>query len=243
MVFELLENFDYIEQKSYSILLNRIAEYIIDDSGFQDTKTQILSLTFEDDADSSQKVLDQIKVPLAKKGWSNFKTVNRLGYSRKNVDKGYSEIIIVDEFIGTGRTLKGRIDYLRKNIEKPFNLKCCFIAGMETAIQNVITECDVEIYCPFPLKKGISEAFTGDDIEKRKNDMERLEKLLCEKINKKSLTDYSFGYGLAEALYSSEGCDGNTPNSVFPIFWWPKDNKNVKRETILFRYEPGLSVE
>ena len=65
-----------------------------------------------------------------------------------------------------------------------------------------------------------------------------MESKLAKIIQEKKLEDYSFGYGKAEALYSLE--NGNTPNSVFPVFWWLKDEKGNERKTILTRYEKGF---
>ena len=67
-----------------------------------------------------------------------------------------------------------------------------------------------------------------------------LELKLAQWINDKELYKYSFGYGNAEALYTMEGCSGNTPNSVFPVFWWLFDLKEKKRSTLLTRYETGF---
>ena len=61
--------------------------------------------------------------------------------------------------------------------------------------------------------------------------MDELEDNLSQNYNGKELPKY--GYGKVESLYARE--DGNTPNSVFPIFWWPfYKNQNV-RVTLLTR--------
>jgi len=70
--------------------------------------------------------------------------------------------------------------------------------------------------------------------------MLNMELRLAQTINNKNLYDYTFGHGGCEALYTSELCLGNTPNSVFPIFWWKKDIKHKKRNTLLTRYEKGF---
>jgi len=239
LVFSLLDRFSYLDNETLKFLLNEISDFIINKSGFTEETTQLLSLTYDDNADSSQKVLDYLKHPIYKNGWRNTKTVNMFGKSISNFNKGKNEIIIVDEFIGSGITLRGRINYLKKNIGGDYKLKCCFIAGIKSTIDDLIEE-GVDIFCPLQLDKGISDFYKGKDLRAAEDTMLNLELKLAQTINKKEIFDYSFGYGGAEALYTMEGCNGNTPNSVFPIFWWLKDINSKERSTILTRVEDGF---
>ena len=84
LVFSLLERFSYLESETLNMLLNDIADYIVNKSGFKQETTQILSMTYDDEADSGQKVLDEIKHPIFKKGWRSIKTVNAFGKAIKN---------------------------------------------------------------------------------------------------------------------------------------------------------------
>ena len=239
LIFSLLERFHYLQNERLSLLLNKIADFIISSSGFDVDTTQILSITYDDEADSSRKVLDMMKVPLFQKGWKKLKTVNHYRSSIKNHKNGRNQIILIDEFIGTGKTIRNRIKQLRNDINGYFELKCCFLAGIKSAIDNLQNE-GIEIFCPLQLKKGISEFYCNEVLTKTTNEMLSLESKLASKINEKELIDYSFGYGHAEALYSLEGCCGNTPNSVFPIFWWLHDNNEQCRNTLLTRFEIGF---
>lgn len=239
LIFSLLERFHYLENYYLQYLLNEIATYIISVSGFDIDKTQILSITYDDEADSSQRVLDMLKIPLFQKGWRGVKTVNHYSSCVKNFKKGKSQILIVDEFVGSGKTLRVRIKQLKNDIKNGFELKCCFIAGIKSAIESLQDE-GVDIFCPLQLEKGISDFYIDESLIKAKKEMLNIESKLATKINENILVDYSFGYGRAEALYSMEGCNGNTPNSVFPIFWWLKDYKNNDRRTLLTRCEIGF---
>lgn len=239
LVFSLLERFINLDNDTLNLLLNEVSDYIINKTGFTESSTQLLSLTYDDEADSGQKILDNIKHPIFKKGWRQIKTVNMFGKSIPNYNKGKTEIIIIDEFIGSGKTLRGRINYLKKNIPGEFKLKCCFIAGIRDTIDILIEE-GIDIFCPLQLDKGISEHYEGDKLKDAENLMIDLELKLAQFINEKDLFNYSFGYGGAEALYTMEGCNGNTPNSVFPIFWWLKNKENIERNTILTRFEIGF---
>ncbi len=239
LLVNLLENFNFLNGEELSGYLNSIAEYIIKESKFTEAETQIAAITFDDEADSSQKILDQIKMPLFRKGWSNIKTVNRYGAIKKNYDRGYKQIILIDEFIGSGQTLLNRIKQLKNDIKEDFEIKICFIAGMDYAIK-LIEEAGYEIFCPLKLPKGIRERFIDKSLDEAINSMIEIEETLAPNINEHALTTYSFGYNTAEALYSLEGCQGNTPNSVFPIFWWPRHKNGKERNTLLTRFQKGL---
>lgn len=236
LIFSLLDRFHYLKEDTVHLLLGQLADYIAN-CGFEKERTQLVACTYDEEADSGQKILDMVKVPLFERGWRNIKTINVIGKAVKPLLNGKNQIIIVDEFIGTGRSLRTRIDWLRKSVNDPIEIKCCFMAGMKTAIDSLLAD-SIDVFCPLQLDKGISEFFEGEKLNLAIKDMLGLEAKLAQEIKEKKLSDYSFGHGQAEALYSLD--NGNTPNSVFPIFWWIKDYKSNERQTILTRFEIGF---
>ena len=239
LLYFLLEKFKYLEVGDLRSILNDISDYIISESKFEESTTQILSITYDDNPDSSQKILDMLKVPLFQKGWKSVKKVNHYSKAMQNYKKGKTNILVIDEFIGSGITLKGRLKQLKNDINGEFNIKFCFVAGIKETIQHLKSE-GLEIYTPLLISKGISSNFKDIKLNDAINTMQNLESKLAKRINNKNLDNYSFGYGEAEALYTMEGCLGNTPNSVFPIFWWSKDANNNNRKTLLTRAEEGF---
>jgi len=239
LIFALLERFHYLQPETYNFLLNEMSEYIVDHSGFSQDSTQLLSLTFDDETDSSQKILYEVRSYVNKRGWTKLKTVNLFKESITNFQKGKTQILIVDEFVGSGKTLRGRIRFLRKHIPGKFEVKCCFVAGIKEEIEKLNEE-GISVFCPMALEKGVSGFYKGEELTQAENLMLNLELRLAQNINKKDLYTYSFGYGGAEAIYSLEGCNGNTPNSVFPIFWWLEDIQKKIRRTLLTRIETGF---
>lgn len=236
LVFSLLDRFHYLKEDMIHLFLEQMVDYIIN-CGFEKERIQLVACSYDEEADSGQKILDMIKVPLYERGWRSVKTVNLVGKAIKALSNGRNQIIIIDEFLGTGRSLRTRVEWLNKNANQPIEIKCCFMAGMKKAIEALGAD-SIEIFCPLQLEKGISEYFEGDKLTHAINDMFSLESKLAQKIQEKKLEEYSFGYGKAEALYSLE--NGNTPNSVFPVFWWIKDKKGNERKPILTRYEKGF---
>ena len=239
LIIDLLGEFRYLDQKILNSYLNFLSEHITDDSGFQENKTIIASITADNSADSSQKVLDYIKVPLFKMGWSSVMTVNKFNDIPKYILKGKTQIILIDEFIGSGKTILHRLRSTRGWPKREFEIKFCFLAGMEYAIKKIEDE-GYEVYCPLQLKKGISERYGDSERVRTVEKMKELENKLAQQINTHNLNTYSLGYNNTQALYSLESCLGNTPNSVFPIFWWPKYYNDKPRETLLTRVENGL---
>lgn len=239
LIFSLLERFEYLDDFKLNYIYNEISDYIISGSGFHENTTQFLSMTMDEEADSSQKVLDNIKHYIFKKGWRNITTVNNFNKYIRHYQKGKTQILLIDEFIGSGKTLLGRIDRIRREIKGEYELKCCFIAGMKDVVEKLNNE-GIDVFCALELDRGISNYYEGEELVEAKKNMQELESKLAQKINLKELKNFSFGYGEAEALYSMEGCSGNTPNSVFPVFWWLEDFNGTKRNTLLIRYETGF---
>lgn len=239
LIFSLLEKFTNLDDTILNLYLQEISNHIINDSGFIESTSQIVAMTFNEEADSGQKTLDQIKIPLFKNGWKNLKTVNTIGKCTKQYKEGKTQIIIIDEFIGSGKTVKTQVAWIKKNVSGPVEILCCFIAGIKESIELLTSE-GINIFCPLQLDKGISGHYKDEALIDAKQIMFFLESKLAATINGKNLSDYTFGYGEAEALLSMQGCNGNTPNSVFPIFWWLQDENYKERHTLLTRYEIGF---
>ena len=239
LVFSLLERFHYLQEDYLRYLLNELSHYIIYESGFKPETIQILSFTCDETADSSQKLLDMIKVPLFQGGWRNPSIVNNFNLCETHFKKGKTQVLMMDEFIGSGKTLHNRFRQLKDILKGDFEIKFCFIAGIRKTIESIQAE-GIYVFCPLQLDKGISDFYKDDTLSKMIAEMVYLESKLSPKINTKDLSTYSFGYGNAEALYSLEGCNGNTPNSTFPLFWWLKDKQENDRITILTRVEEGF---
>lgn len=239
LLFDLLEDFRYIDHNVLNIYLEHIADYIINESGFDIKNTQIVGMVMDSNPDSSQWILQLLKPILTKKGWNNVKITPEFHRAVRKLNRdGLTNLILIDEFIGTGQSVKGRLNYLKDQAKSEYVIKAIFLAGMEEGISNVESRFS-DFKCFIPLKKGISDKYNGSNKDIALELMLELESLLLPEINNKKLDDYSMGFGKAEALYSSYG---NAPNSLFPFFWWPYDRKNSFRNPILIRNEEGLGL-
>ncbi len=239
LLFELLEEFSFINDALFKIYLNLIADYIINDSGFEIDRTQIVGMTMDSTPDSSQWILQQLKPILTRRGWNNVKITTNFTRGVRSLNKeGKNQLILIDEFIGSGQSVQGRVDYLVREARIDYEIKACFIAGMEKGIDS-IKDNFADFKCFLPLKKGISDKYEGKELISELKNMSEIEAELMQQINEKKLSKYHLGYNQTESLYSSFG---NTPNSVFPVFWWPYDKKKRSRNTLLTRNEEGLGL-
>ncbi len=239
LLFELLEEFSFINDALFKTYLNLIADYIINDSGFEIDRTQIVGMAMDSTPDSSQWILQQLKPILTRRGWNNVKIVANFTRGVRSLNKeGKNQIILIDEFVGSGQSVQGRIDYIKRESKVEFEIKACFIAGMEEGIDKIKSNF-ADFTCFLPLKKGISDKYVGEELITELRNMSELEAELMQQVNDKKLSKYHLGYNQTESLYSSFG---NAPNSVFPIFWWPYDKKEIFRNTLLTRNEEGLGL-
>ncbi|QHL85974.1 hypothetical protein GU926_00350 [Nibribacter ruber] len=239
LVFELLNEFIYVDLELLEIYLENIAEYIVNSSGFTLERTIITALAWEGDPDSSQMIIQLLRPWMTRKGWNNVAFASNVPKGMKLLNKyGYDQVILVDEFLGTGRTAEIRIEYLRQGAVRDLEIKACFVAGMKFGLCKISKLYD-DVFCTLELDQAITDKYSGIEKTNAIRSMHQLETKLLNDINGKKLKDYKFGFSKTQALYSSYG---NIPNSVFPIFWWPYDNESKNRNVLFIRNETGLEL-
>lgn len=236
LVSTLLREFTYVYRDTLIKNLENIVNYIVNDLSLDQHHTQIAAFTYDgSEADSGQLILQLMKPLFAKYGWDKPKTLNLCTQTPKHI-KDRPWVILVDEFIGSGKTISTRIEYLTKEFDKrgvsDYIIVVCVATCMNHA-KKIIEASRIPVYSPVILNKGISEYFSGEDLADAMNIMNSLETLLMPVVDNKPLP--KLGYMQAEALYAME--DGNCPNSVFPIFWWPQDICGEERNRLLVRVE------
>jgi hypothetical protein len=124
-------------------------------------------------------------------------------------------LIVVDDFIGTGKTMITAVtnfmDYLNVPISQ---IGIMAIAVMEQGLKK-INDKGIELFKDRVLKKGISDYYRGQTLSNKIVLMKKIEN------NLKGLKDdYRFGYMKSEALICMERC----PNNTFPVYWLTKES-------------------
>lgn len=238
LLIELLDRFTYLHDRDFNEALNKLTDFLVTDSDLNAAKTQIVSLTADSYSDSGQSILYALKSRLERRHWREHLAINRFGSSYKEFNKKgkqHTNIVFVDEYIGSGQTVISRVDEIKRTYEKNgFNnimIKVMSVAASTVGL-NKIRGKNIEVKCVYEIKRGITDYFI--DINEQSENiaiMHKLEMLLSTDYNGKQLP--SLGYGKVESLYSRDY--GNTPNNVFPIFWWPFYSDSSVRKTILTR--------
>lgn len=235
LVYDLILNFTEMDDEAYSLALNDISSYIIN-GNFKDKEIGILAMSDTKDPDSSQEVVQNLKLTLGIAKHLDIEIRNSFRY-RKEFINGKKQIIIVDDFIGSGKTCRSRYKALINDFKYQGNILFCFVAGMKDAIDSLKSE-GINIYCPYIMEKGISGFYKRQDEKTaRISQMKCLEKQLAPQINATLLSEHSFGYGGSEALFCRR--NKNIPNNTFPLFWWKEYANGDKRNTLYTRVQNG----
>ena len=171
--------------------------------------------------DGSQKLLDDIKKELTE--WNENRFFSFFDTTNPRLSKGYN-IVLVDDFVGTGGTMDNRITDLENVISPGAKIYIVSLGAMEISKKYLKNHPQVNFYSPCWCE-SVSEIKLN--LEKHKI-MQNLENLLSPRYKSYDLDDFSFGYKKSCALYFNERF--RIPNNVFPILWWGKlkDKKHFK---------------
>lgn len=236
LILNLLSRFEYISGETLGSMLSRLVGNITSNKYLNDNNAQIVAMAADNSADSSQYILYMMKPLLQKKGWVKYKSVNKFAksYNTYKNSKFHKNIILVDEFIGSGKTAKSRVDEISRTFKSngvsDFTIRIEVLASSIVGY-NYLFDSGINVSSQIILPRGISDYYSKGDVSKKIESMKEMESLLSEFADNRSMP--SLGYGSTESLYCREG--GNSPNSVFPIFWWPEYIDGKFRPTLLTR--------
>jgi hypothetical protein len=199
--------------------------------------TQIVAMAKDEKADSSQAVLQMLKSPIRKITGRNATTKNTITASIESIETKPC-IVMVDEFIGSGTTVRDRIEYLRTKIDKKqiisdirnkIKIYICVVAAMEHSLSNFEDLSD-GVFAVNYLKKGISGYYQNPQLTEKLNIMIQMESRLAYPPGSKY---FPFGYKQSEALYGTD--EWNAVNNLFPVFWWEILKSGEKRIPLFVR--------
>lgn len=135
---------------------------------------------------------------------------------KKELQQDNAILILADDFIGSGDTAeKCLLHIMGLGIE----VRKIVIVSLVAQKQGIdyLSQYGVCISVPEVRQRGISDYYSGEELDKNIQMMEDIERKMS--VEEK----YRFGYKKAEALVTM--C--RTPNNTFPIFWEEKGNMKV----------------
>lgn len=232
LIEHLIKNFSFINGRKLNEASKTITNQIESIWNLKPNNTFLIATCGDLKPDGSQSIIHILKDKFS----INWKESNFYNYlpAGANEIPSNSNIILVDDFIGTGDTISKKLKYLQSVIEKRalqnITIHIISIAAMIFS-RNVLNNLGVEYYSVYWLQKGINELVEDDKRKEATQSMEQLEAKLEKKYNGRSLPN--FGYKRSEALFAIE--NNNIPNNVFPIFWWPFYEGKIKRKTLFRR--------
>ncbi|MGG5873916.1 phosphoribosyltransferase-like protein [Pseudomonas peli] len=236
LIVELLGRFTHITNEKYSELTQKLVSNIISINGISDETTQVVAMAADSGSDSSQRVLYDLKLIFEQMNWREYKHVNQFGsaYRTYKSSPKHKNIVLIDEFIGSGRSAIGRVNSIKEQFSnakiEDYKIYVRTLIAMQDGIKALI-DAGIDVQALVLLEKGITDYSPKDQIADQIDLMRLLEKNLSQAYNDREMP--SLGYGETESLYTRDG--GNTPNNVFPIFWWPFFSDGTCRQVLLHR--------
>lgn len=140
----------------------------------------------------------------------------------KQISLEKTHFVLVDDFVGTGGTALGAIDYIHElfpSLLDNSKISVLCIVAMQRGKEK-IEKTGASVYASIVSERGISDTYSGDELDRAKSLMTTIEGGL-----KKLKDEYKFGYGQSEALVCMERC----PNNTFPIYWLTKNDAPYER--------------
>lgn len=224
--------------KSYELLYDMALSIKKNETEGNQTALCVMRTKNDPFADGSQAIVNELKMAMTMAGGFIH------GYSAVCFDdiellhnkKGYRHFVVVDDFIGSGKTVDARYKYFLSRHFPDATMRFYFLAGMAKGV-SFCKNRNIPVHCCKIMHKGIHGHYHKGELLKRLWAMRYFESFLGAESGEAKLKDNSFGYGQAEALFCRQF--GNIPNSVFPIFWWNKNLDGSTRQSVFTRVQDG----
>jgi len=177
--------------------------------------------------DGSQRLLADLKRDMTK--WDENRFYDKFDTLNKRIQKGYN-VILIDDFVGSGETVGKRIDDLLGVVSPPARI---YIASLgATKISKAYLKQkypQIPFYATVFVKRGFDPKISIH----KKNIMLEMEALLSQKYKSYEMERFSLGYNNTSAVYCNEAY--RIPNNVFPIFWWGKFSNGETFRSLFLR--------
>lgn len=194
--------------------------------GLEPANTLIVGLAEPNKTCGSTAYLRSIELALDRRWSPNLHTNFKSAFRHRNA---HENLVLVDDFIGSGEKLSTHIDRLRQNPKTAdYEIHVVAFAGMKVGIDRVSLKTNGRVKVQEQLEKCISSVQPPEKANEYAQSMTVLEKKIFNHPGQ-----YSFGYSQSEAAFFLESF--NIPNNNFPILWWEKYADETPRPTLFTR--------
>ncbi|MBZ9778451.1 phosphoribosyltransferase [Psychroflexus sp. CAK8W] len=247
IIYSLLKNFKYVFQEDAALDVKNKLTKCIADWNLSPDNTLLIGFRKHNYPDGSQIILNFIKSILIEINpkWQEYnllpdfhygiKRIKKNGFPRNGVD--LKNIVLVDDFIGTGGTAKTNIQHLKKlisDMSKDFSLNLFALAAMKTGIK-LLKPLESNISVCYELDKASKTIWPYLERKSIRKKIVNMEKILYEGVEPEKLEKFSLGYGKSEAIFAWNRF--NLPNNNFPIFWWNRYSDGKSRKPLFNRMQ------
>jgi hypothetical protein len=123
-------------------------------------------------------------------------------------------ILLIDDYIGSGDTALEALEEVLSL--RQYDNETLFVASLvsQEVGRKVINAKGYEVLTDIIRKRGISDKYEGEELNKNITLMKSIEEIL--ELDPKFEAKYKFGYKASEALVTMT----RTPNNTFPLYWF-----------------------
>jgi len=234
LLLELTHMYEWMSYNDYHNNLRRLLKDVLEQQA--QGKNQVIIFPIIKPADEEEvksghvvmKMLEGIKPSI--NGFKNISLKLLKEYSDLKPEKlnmtNKDYLILVDDYIGSGKTLNKTLAAVSKNQSITINKFSILTMAIQEQAKKELDVQGILNYNSLVLRKGISDNFISPDLEIKVEIMKRIEN----KIPK--VSKYRMGYEKSEALITLI----RTPNNTFPIFWKGIISKGEEIEAPFQRY-------
>lgn len=222
---KMVSKFKYIDSASSNQCVISIADQIINKWKCNCNETILVAVKKVDNLhpDGSFNFLYSLQKELKMWRSDHILTVYDLSFIKRKYTN--YNIVLCDDFIGTGGTIEKRIKDIRGIQDPKKKLYVVSIGGMRNSCKNLSNTYKVDFFVPIQLDRKLNPE--EDKV------VLQIEEKLAECYKRYSLSQMSLGYGKTGALYYNENY--RIPNNVYPIFWWGKMKDGSEFNSIFLR--------
>ncbi|GGZ58359.1 phosphoribosyltransferase-like protein [Mesonia mobilis] len=247
IIASLINNFKYVIQEDASLYVRNTLRKCIKNWQLSPETTLFIGFQKHKYPDGSQIILNFMKSILTEINplWKEHNLLPNFHYGIDRIKKdgfprdglNLKQIVIVDDFIGTGGTAKKNIEHIQKLIndkQKDFTLNLFSLAAMKSGIKT-LEPLKVPMSTCYKLEKATKTIWPFYERKKIKKRIINMEKILYEGVEPEQLEKFSLGYGKSEAIYAWNRF--NLPNNNSPIFWWNRYSNGKSRKPLFNRMQ------